>query len=144
MFTRSLKITSTSRNWDYLQNNSIWWLRKEYTFPKNILILTEKEETKMKTKFSLFENYKAFVLTFWLCRKNSKFSLVLECNKKNISLQNSYRKWGRTTNPRPLFVFLKGFIWGKSNSCLFFKKFLYEIKASGLQLSFNIFRLSTT
>ena len=47
-------------------------------------------------------------------------------NKKNIFLQKSCRKEGRE-------IFL-----------LFFLKALHEVKASGLQLSFNIFRYPST
>ena len=55
-----------------------------------------------------------------------KFGQVIEYNNRNIFLQKSCRKWGRETSPRPdLF--------------LFFKKALYEVEASGLQLSFDIF-----
>ena len=54
-----------------------------------------------------------------------KFGQVIEDNKANIFLWKVCRKWARETSFRPL---------------LFSKKALYEVKASGLQLSFNIFR----
>ena len=53
-----------------------------------------------------------------------KFSQVIEYNKRNIVLQKSYRKEARRLVPE-LF--------------LFSKKALYEVKESGLELSFNIF-----
>ena len=53
-----------------------------------------------------------------------KFGQAMEDNKRNIFLQISCRKWVKETSSRPLFVF---------------KKALNEVKASGLQLSFNIF-----
>ena len=53
-----------------------------------------------------------------------KFGQVMEYSR-NIVLQGSCRKWGRETNSRPLFEFLK--------------KALYEVKESGLFLSLNIF-----
>ena len=56
-----------------------------------------------------------------------KFQLI-ECNKINIFLQKLCRKWIRETSSRLLFL-------------LFFKKALYEVKTSGLQTTFNIFRL---
>ena len=34
-----------------------------------------------------------------------KFSQLIECNKINVFLQKSYRKWGKGTSSRPLFVF---------------------------------------
>ena len=51
-------------------------------------------------------------------------SQLIEDCKKNIFLQKSCRKWGRETSFRPLFVFEIAFS---------------EVKAFGLQLSFNIF-----
>ena len=54
-----------------------------------------------------------------------KFGQLIEYNKRNIFHQKSSRKCGRETGSRPL---------------LFFKKVLYEVNASGLQLSINIFR----
>ena len=43
-----------------------------------------------------------------------KVGQLIEYNKKNILLEKSCRKWGRETSPRPLFVFLKSIIQGKS------------------------------
>ena len=54
-----------------------------------------------------------------------KFGQLIENHKENISFQKSCRKRSRETSSRPLFVF---------------KKALYEIKASGLGLGFDIFR----
>ena len=54
-----------------------------------------------------------------------KFGQAIEYNKRNIFLPKLCRKLGRQTRSRPLFVF---------------KKALLEVKASGLQLSFIIFR----
>ena len=54
-----------------------------------------------------------------------QFRKLIEYNTRNIFLQISCRKWGRETSSRPF---------------LFFKIALYEVKASGLQLSFNIFQ----
>ena len=53
-----------------------------------------------------------------------KLGQLLEYNKKNIFLQN-YTENGAGGLVSDLF--------------LFFKKALYQIKASGLQLTFNIF-----
>ena len=50
-----------------------------------------------------------------------KFCQLIKYNKRNISLYKSYWKW--------LIPDLS----------LYFKKALYETKAKGLQLSFNIF-----
>ena len=46
-------------------------------------------------------------------------------NNRNIFLHKSSRKSGRETSSRPLYIFLK--------------KVLYDLKASALQLSFNVF-----
>ena len=43
-----------------------------------------------------------------------KFRHLIDYNKTNISLQESYRKCGRKTSLRPLFIF---------------QKVLYELKA---------------
>ena len=56
-----------------------------------------------------------------------KFGQLIEFNKINIFPQKSCRKGGRQTSSRSLFFFKK-------------KKALYEVKVSGLRLSFNIFR----
>ena len=34
-----------------------------------------------------------------------KFAQVVEYNKKNIFLQKLFRKWGKETSFRPLFIF---------------------------------------
>ena len=49
--------------------------------------------------------------------------------KINIFLQRQCRKWGREASPRPIFIF--------------FKKNFNKVKASGLQVTFNIFRFLT-
>ena len=54
---------------------------------------------------------------------------LIEYNKRSIFLQKLCRKWGRETSSRPLLIFLKCLIWGKS---------------CALQLSFNIFRKPST
>ena len=56
-----------------------------------------------------------------------KFGNLIKYNKRNIFLQITCREWGRETSSRSLF-----------------KKVLHEVKASGLQLSFNIFRWPST
>ena len=54
-----------------------------------------------------------------------KFGLLIEYNKINIFLQKLCGKLGRETT----FIHL-----------LFFDKASYEVKASGMEFSFNIFR----
>ena len=44
-----------------------------------------------------------------------KFGQLIEHNKRNIFHQKPCRKRGGKTSSRPLFVFLKSFILGKSN-----------------------------
>ena len=39
---------------------------------------------------------------------------TIEDNKRNIFFQISCRKWAKETSCRPLFIFKKAFIWGKS------------------------------
>ena len=57
-------------------------------------------------------------MTFFICVGDDSSPLgqigLIEYNKGNIYLQKSCRKWGRETISRPLFVFLKSFIWGKN------------------------------
>ena len=53
-----------------------------------------------------------------------EFSQLIESNNRYIFLQKSCRKSGREACSRPLFFF-----GGKT---------LYEVKANGLELSFNI------
>ena len=55
-----------------------------------------------------------------------KLGHVIDYNKINIFPQKSCRKWGRKNSSGPFFCFLE--------------KALYDVKASGLQLSFYIFR----
>ena len=43
-----------------------------------------------------------------------KFGQLKEYNKINIFLQILCRKWGKETSSRPLFIFGKSQIWGKS------------------------------
>ena len=52
-----------------------------------------------------------------------EFDQLIEYDKRNIFLKKSCKKWGRETSPRPPIIY---------------KKVLYELKASGPQLSFNI------
>ena len=61
-----------------------------------------------------------------------KIGQVIKHNNRNIFYQKSYRKRDRETSSRPIFVFL------------FFKKILYQVKASGLQFGFSILRQSST
>ena len=53
-----------------------------------------------------------------------EFGQFTEYNKGHIFLQKSCSKWGRKTSSKPV---------------LLFKKTLNEVKASGLQFSFNMF-----
>ena len=48
-----------------------------------------------------------------------KFGQSIEYNKKNISLQKLYKKWGRETSFRPLF---RPETTGRIDLFLFFKK----------------------
>ena len=43
-----------------------------------------------------------------------KIRQVIEHNNRNIFHQKSFRKWGRETSSRPLFVFQESLILGKS------------------------------
>ena len=43
-----------------------------------------------------------------------KFSLLIEYIVRRIFLQKTWGKGGREGSFRPLFIFKKGFIWGKS------------------------------
>ena len=43
-----------------------------------------------------------------------KLDQLIEYIKRNIFLQKLCWKWGRDTNSRPIFIFQKSIIWGKS------------------------------
>ena len=43
-----------------------------------------------------------------------EFGQLIESINRKIFLQKTCRKWGRETSSKPLFVFWKSFIWGKS------------------------------
>ena len=58
-----------------------------------------------------------------------KFGHLIEYNQRNVFLQKLCRKWGKKQVP-DLFSFLK--------------QALYEVKASGLQSSFNVFWYPST
>ena len=60
---------------------------------------------------------------------NQTFGQLTEYNKRNISLQKLCWKWGRKPVP---------------DHFLFYKTALYEVKASNLQFSFNVFRYPST
>ena len=47
-----------------------------------------------------------------------KFVQLIEYNDRKSFFQKSGRKWGRETSSRPLFVYLKTFIYGKSGQHL--------------------------
>ena len=48
------------------------------------------------------------------CNQSMKLGQLIESNKRNIVIQKLYRKWGRETSSRPLFIFYKCIIWDKS------------------------------
>ena len=57
-----------------------------------------------------------------------KFGQLIEYNKKNIFLQKLCRKWGRETSSRPLLIFKKCLIWGKSKwSATYFQYILIAL-----------------
>ena len=62
-------------------------------------------------------------------RQTDNKTWLVSYNNRNIFLQKPCRNLGRETSSRPFFVFKKSF---------------YEVKASGLQLSFSIFRQPST
>ena len=57
-----------------------------------------------------------------------KFGQVIKHTKGNIFLK--HHAWGRETSS----------IWTETNSIRFCKKGLFQVKASGVQFSFNIFQ----
>ena len=63
-------------------------------------------------------------------KQTRKFGQVIEHDKRNIFLQQSWKKYCRETRTPELF--------------LFFKKDLSELKARDLQPNFNILRQSST
>ena len=78
--------------------------------------------------------FKFFVMIFGSCRKNS---LIRKINQAII--------FGQLIEDDKINIFLKNYAENEAwrlvtDLFLFFKKGLYEIKPSSLQLSFNIFR----
>ena len=65
----------------------------------------------------LTNNYDAILSNISRSKGNftTKFGQLRELNNKNIFLHKSCQKCGRKTSFRPLFVFQKIFVWGKSN-----------------------------
>ena len=43
-----------------------------------------------------------------------KLGQLIEYNKRNIFFQKLWKKWARETSSRPLYIFKKCLIWGKS------------------------------
>ena len=94
---------------------------------KNGMIWKRKLISKFITpQFGNLVHWQLHYTCFLQSKGNQTMELdqLIEYNKRNISLQKSWRKWGRETSSRPLFVFKKAF---------------YEVRASGLQVSFIIF-----
>ena len=77
-----------------------------------------------------------------ISRRNQTMKLVqlIEYNKINIFLQKLYGKWSREASSRPLFVFWKSLIWGKSKCSAAY--FLYISIA--LNLAYNKNKLHET
>ena len=47
---------------------------------------------------------------------------MIECNNRNIFLQNLCRKWSKETSSRPLFIFWKSLTWGENKwSAVYFQ-----------------------
>ena len=69
-----------------------------------------------------------------------KFGPLIERPKRNIFLEKLCKKWGRETSSRPLFVFLKSFMLGKSKwSTAWFHYILIAPK-----LAYNRYKLFKT
>ena len=74
------------------------------------------------------------------CNQTMKFGQLIECYKRNIFLQKSCRKWGKETSSRPLFIFWKRFIWGKSKWSAVLCQYLWV----ALSLAYNKNKLYKT
>ena len=66
-------------------------------------------------------------ITWSKSNQTMKFGQSIECNKRNIFYKKLCRKWGRETGCRPLFIFLKSFIWGKNELSAYFQYILVAL-----------------
>ena len=48
-----------------------------------------------------------------------KLGQLIQYSRGNIFLQKLFRKWGRETSSRPLFIFSKNLIWGKAKQVVY-------------------------
>ena len=108
-----------------------------YSLDHDSLVMQEKPLDQKDLNFKIqdvttwFTNNGNTHLAQYLTKKGNqtmKFGQLIEY-KRNIFLQKLCGKRGKETSSRPLY---------------FFRKSLNEVKASGLQLSFNIFRQPST
>ena len=84
---------------------------------KNSLIRKKRLTSKFTSSQPGFQTIAIYILPNISQSKGNqtmKFGQLIEYNKRNIFLQKLCKKWGRETSSRPLFVFLKSFILGKS------------------------------
>ena len=64
-----------------------------------------------------------------------EFGQLTEHDKRNIYFRKSRRKWGRNTSSKPLYLFEKSFIWGKSKCSAAY--FQYNLITLNLEIMLN-------
>ena len=91
------------------------------------MLLNQKDESSKSFVWLTITIHILPIILLSKSNKTNKIGQLIEYSKIYIFLQKSCKQWGREISSWPLFFF--------------FKKKLHEVKASGLQLSFNIFWL---
>ena len=129
IYSVSLRIQSKCRK-IWTRKNSIFG-----HFSRSVSVMFEKGSIRKLRLISKFARHQlGNIITIHICpnilkRKDTQTMKIgrqlIECKVRNTFLPKLYRKWGRNTSFRPLYVF--------------FKKRLYEIKASDQRRSFNTF-----
>ena len=103
-----------------------FWLCRRNGFIRKVRLISKFMTTQLSWQaIAIHIFYKISHIPISHKLKAMKFDNLIEYNEINIFLQTSCRIWGMETSSRPFFVF--------------FKTSLYEIKANGLQLDFNMF-----
>ena len=90
----------------------------------------------------LSNNYDAHVVQYLTKKDNQtmKFGQLIEHNKTNNFLWKSSRKRGTDTSSKPLFLFLKSFIWSKSKCSAAYFQYI----SIALNLAYNKDKLHKT
>ena len=100
-----------------LRSQDIYVVMNFWSYRKNCLIRKIRLTSKFMTSQVGLQTFAIHILPNISHSKGNqtmKFGQLIEHNKRNIFPQKLCGKWGRETSPKPLFIFLKSFIWGDS------------------------------